>query len=204
MEKRNARNELVPTWMIEISYRTWTESYGSTLAYMASWLWSPHIATDHDQRMKKCRELQMRGNSLDDKKLLMLFENFVSGVCGFHKFTGSGQDGKYNEKGGRITFFTPDAAQKAVESSGVEFCGSSLNVAPARAYAGGDHRMSSFPAVRAKMFWPRGHSKGLAVVRCEMNDIDLVISDCSDILIGGRLLHCEISSKCMNSVIIKV
>ncbi|KAL6999400.1 hypothetical protein U1Q18_000561, partial [Sarracenia purpurea var. burkii] len=74
MEKRNARNELVPTWMIEISYKTWTESYGSTLAYMASWLWSLHIATDHDQRVKKCRKLQMRViagfSSADSKEIL--------------------------------------------------------------------------------------------------------------------------------------
>ncbi|KAL6955504.1 RNA helicase [Sarracenia purpurea var. burkii] len=113
-----------------------------------------HLELEH--RYSTLDVSHSKGNSLDDKKLLMLIENLVSGVCGFHKFTDSGRDGEYNEKWGRIAFLTPDAAQKAVELNGVEFCGSSLNVAPARAYAG-----------------------------------------------GGKLLHCEINSKCMNSVIIR-
>ncbi|KAL7199797.1 hypothetical protein ACSBR2_021990 [Camellia fascicularis] len=142
-------------------------------------------------------------NSFDDKELLMFFENFVSGVCGFHKFTLSGQDGEDNEKWGRITFFTPVAAQKAVELNGVEFCGSSLKVAPAWACVVGDHRMSSFPAVRAKVFWPRRRSKGFAIVKCERNDVDFIVSDCTNILIGGRLIYCEIDRKCMDSVVIR-
>ncbi|CAL5438598.1 unnamed protein product [Camellia sinensis] len=140
---------------------------------------------------------------LERDELLIFFENFVSGVCGFHKFTLSGQDGEDNEKWGRITFFTPVAAQKAVELNGVEFCGSSLKVAPAWACVVGDHRMSSFPAVRAKVFWPRRHSKGFAIVKCERNDVDFIVSDCTNILIGGRLIYCEIDRKCMDSVVIR-
>ena len=77
------------------------------------------------------------GNTLDVKELLMFFENFVPRVCGFHKFIGSGQDTEYNQKWVRITFLNPDAARKAVELNGIEFCGSSLKVAPAWAYVGG-------------------------------------------------------------------
>ncbi|KAL6959481.1 RNA helicase [Sarracenia purpurea var. burkii] len=193
MVEKRTLGEMLASW-----HPAW---HHSPVALFGAGVEIKHLELEH--RYSTLDVSHSKGNSIDDKKILMLFENIVSGVCGFHKFTGSGRDGEYNEKWGRITFLTPDAAQKAVELNGVEFCGSSLNVAPARAYAGGDHRMSSFPPVRAKMFWPCRHSKSLGVVRCEKNDIDLIISDCSDILIGGRLLHCEISSKCMNSVIIR-
>ncbi|CAL5358298.1 unnamed protein product [Camellia sinensis] len=156
-----------------------------------------------EQRYLTVDVFHSKVNSFDDKELLIFFENFVSGVCGFHKFTLSGQDGEDNEKWGRITFFTPVAAQKAVELNGVEFCGSSLKVAPAWACVVGDHRMSSFPAVRAKVFWPRRHSKGFAIVKCERNDVDFIVSDCTNILIGGRLIYCEIDRKCMDSVVIR-
>ncbi|KAF5936912.1 hypothetical protein HYC85_024418 [Camellia sinensis] len=63
--------------------------------------------------------------------------------------------------------------------------------------------MSSFPAVRAKVFWPRRHSKGFAIVKCERNDVDFIVSDCTNILIGGRLIYCEIDRKCMDSVVIR-
>ncbi|PSS29226.1 ATP-dependent RNA helicase [Actinidia chinensis var. chinensis] len=156
-----------------------------------------------EQRCLTVDVFHSRGNTIDDKELLMFFENFVPGVCGFHKFIGSGQDGEYNQKWGRITFLTPDAARKAVELNGIEFCGSSLKVTPARAYVGGDHRVSSFPAVRAKVFWPRRYSKGFAVVKCGRNDVGFIIRDCSNILIGGRLLHCEASRKCEDAVVIR-
>ncbi|CAL5358288.1 unnamed protein product [Camellia sinensis] len=78
-----------------------------------------------------------------------------------------------------------------------------LMVAPAWACVVGDHRMSSFPAVRAKVFWPRRHSKGFAIVKCERNDVDFIVSDCTNILIGGRLIYCEIDRKCMDSVVIR-
>ncbi|KAL7199779.1 hypothetical protein ACSBR2_021975 [Camellia fascicularis] len=156
-----------------------------------------------EQRYLTVDVFHSKVNSFDDKELLIFFENFVSGVCGFHKFTLSGQDGEDNEKWGRITFFTPVAAQKAVELNGVEFCGSSLKVAPSWACVVGDHRMSSFPAVRAKVFWPRRHSKGFAIVKCERNDVDFIVSDCTNILIGGRLIYCEIDRKCMDSVVIR-
>ncbi|KAA8545630.1 hypothetical protein F0562_020414 [Nyssa sinensis] len=142
-------------------------------------------------------------SSLDDKELLIFFDNFVSGVSGFHKFSSTGKDGGDTEKWGRIMFVTPDAAEKAVELNGVEFCGSLLKVSPARASMGGDHRMSSFPAVRAKVFWPRRHSKGFAVVRCERNDVHFIVEDCSNVLIGDRLVKCEISTKSSDCVVIR-
>ncbi|XAR49478.1 RNA helicase [Bertholletia excelsa] len=153
-----------------------------------------------EQRCLTVNVFHSKVNSFDDKELLMFLENFVSGVCGFHKYIGSGQDAEDNEKWGRITFLSPDAAQNAVGLNNVEFFGSLLKVVPAQA---SDHRMASLPAVRAQVFWPRRESKGYAVVKCERNEARHIVSDCSYIQIRGMPLRCEISRKHGDSLYIK-
>ncbi|KAJ4967587.1 hypothetical protein NE237_019436 [Protea cynaroides] len=134
--------------------------------------------------------------TLDDKELLMTFENCVSNICSFHKYVGIGQDGEDSEKWGRITFLTPEAAEKAVvELDGSKFRGSPLKVSPSCVSFGGDQRLFSFPAVKAKVFWPRRYSKGFSIIKCERQNVDSVIDDCSNLLIEGRFVRCERSTK---------
>ncbi|XP_043708629.1 ATP-dependent RNA helicase DEAH11, chloroplastic-like [Telopea speciosissima] len=138
--------------------------------------------------------------TLDDKELLMTLEKSASGICNFHRYACIGQDGEDSEKWGKITFLTPEAAEKAVvELDGFEFRGSPLNLSPS--CIGGDQKMFSFPAVKAKVFWPRRYSKGVAIIRCARQDVDSIIDDCSSLLIGGRFVFCERSNKNMDSIV---
>ncbi|XP_044469788.1 ATP-dependent RNA helicase DEAH12, chloroplastic-like [Mangifera indica] len=141
-------------------------------------------------------------NILGDKELLMFLEKKSSGsICAVHKFTGAGQDSDDNEKWGSVTFLTPDAARKAAELNEVEFGGSLLKVLPSRAAFGFD-KTHSFPAVRARVSWPRRHSKGVAIAKCNFREAELLINDLSNLTIGGRFIRCEVSRKCMDSVVI--
>ncbi|XP_010254674.1 PREDICTED: ATP-dependent RNA helicase DEAH11, chloroplastic-like [Nelumbo nucifera] len=160
----------------------------------------------HLELEKRCLTVDVYhsdASAINDKELLMFLEDHVSGISGYHKYAGIGQEGEGTEKWGRITFLTPEDAEKAVaELSGVEYCGSLLKISPSRTSFAVDHRMFSFPAVRAKIFWPRRYSRGFAVVRCAKQDVDFIVDDCSDLLIGGRYVHCEISNKYMDCVVI--
>ncbi|XP_043712834.1 ATP-dependent RNA helicase DEAH12, chloroplastic-like [Telopea speciosissima] len=140
--------------------------------------------------------------TLDDKELLITFENCASGICGFQKYTCIGQDSENREKWGRITFLTPEAAEKAAaELDNFEFNGNVLKVSPSWVSFGGDVKMHSFPAVKAKVSWPRRYSKGCAIIKCAEQDLDSIIDDCSNLLIGGRLVRCELGKKYMDSVV---
>ncbi|KAJ0039831.1 hypothetical protein Pint_27628 [Pistacia integerrima] len=141
-------------------------------------------------------------NILDDKELLMFLEKNSSGsICAVHKFAGTGQESDDNEKWGRVMFLTPDAARKAAELNEVEFGGSLLKVLPSRTTFGVD-KTYSFPAVRARVSWPRRHSKGVAIAKCNFHDVELLINDLANLTIGGRFIRCEVSRKCMDSVVI--
>eukprot|EP00257_Ricinus_communis_P018271 XP_015576939.1 ATP-dependent RNA helicase DEAH12, chloroplastic [Ricinus communis] len=140
-------------------------------------------------------------SSLNDKVILTFFEKSVSGVCGVHKFAGSRLDADHVEKWGRLTFLTPEAARKALEFNGFNLSGSILKLSPASAASG--HKVSSFAAVKAKVTWPRRYSKGYAIVRCERNEAAFVVQDCFNLLIGGRLVYCELSTKDIDCIVIK-
>ncbi|KAF5960411.1 hypothetical protein HYC85_001620 [Camellia sinensis] len=141
-------------------------------------------------------------NAVDDKELLTFLERSSSGsICAVQKFTGSGQDSDEKEKWGRITFLTPDAAKKAAELNPVEFNGASLKIIPSRSF-GGDHKMHSFAAVRAKVYWPRRCSKGFAFVKCDRQDIDYVVNDFSNLVIGGKYVRCAASMKSADSIML--
>lgn len=141
-------------------------------------------------------------NILDDKELLMFLEKNASGsICSIHKFA-VGQDSDEKDKWGRVTFLTPDTAGKATELNGVEYNGSLLKVVPSRATLGGDNKMYTFPAVKAKVYWPRRLSKGFAVVKCDATDVEFLVKDFFDLAIGGRYVRCEIGRRSMDAVVI--
>lgn len=141
-------------------------------------------------------------SALDDKELLVFLESFTaSHICAITKFLGPALDNE-EDKWGRVTFLTPDAAEKAVGLNQFDFCGGLLKVLPCRSIFGGDHRMVSFPSLTAKISWPRRYSKGVAVVKCYPNDVAFILNDFSSLIIGGRLVWCEASTKFMDSVVL--
>ncbi|KAL0342946.1 UNVERIFIED_CONTAM: ATP-dependent RNA helicase DEAH12, chloroplastic [Sesamum angustifolium] len=142
-------------------------------------------------------------NELDDKELLVFLEKFtLAPICAFIKFSGFNLDNEEKGKWGRVTFLTPDAAKKAVALDQVEFCCGLLKVVPSRNICSGDHKMMSFPSLRAKILWPRRYSKGVAIVKCDPKDVPFVVNDFSDLVIGGRLVWCQASTKFTDSVVI--
>ncbi|XAR73444.1 RNA helicase [Bertholletia excelsa] len=142
-------------------------------------------------------------NTIDDKELLKFLEINVAGnICAVHKFTGIGQDSDEKEKWGRITFLSPDAAKKAAELNPVDYNGGLLKIIPSRNVFGGDHKIFSSAAVRAKVYWPRRSSKGFAIVKCERHDVDIMVQDFSNLVIGGKHIRCEPSVKSPDSVVI--
>ncbi|KAJ4848948.1 hypothetical protein Tsubulata_034184 [Turnera subulata] len=141
-------------------------------------------------------------SGVDDKDLLAFFEKHVSGVCAFHKVMGSGLDGDDTEKWGRVTFLTPEMARKSLDFNGFELSGSVLKLSPSVPYVGGAQK-SSFAPVKAKVIWPRRYSKGFAIVKCEKNDVEFVVGDCVNLLVGGRFIHCERSMRDVDSVVIR-
>ncbi|KAK4417107.1 ATP-dependent RNA helicase DEAH11, chloroplastic [Sesamum alatum] len=142
-------------------------------------------------------------NVLDDKELLVFLEKFTSApICAFSKFLGFNLDNEEKGKWGRVTFLTPDAAKMAVALDQFEFCGGSLKVVPSRNICSGDHKMMSFPSLRAKILWPRRYSKGVGIVKCDPKDVAFIVNDFSNLVIGGRLIWCEPSAKFTDSVVI--
>ncbi|CDP01520.1 unnamed protein product [Coffea canephora] len=141
-------------------------------------------------------------NCVNDKELLMFLEKSTSGtICAVHKFSAVGQESEEQEKWGRITFLSPDTAKRATQLNLVELCGGLLKVIPSRSTHGSDKKLP-FPDLRAKVCWPRRYSKGIAIVKCEQEDIEALVNDFSDIIIGGRYARCEPSAKYMDSVVI--
>lgn len=138
-------------------------------------------------------------DAISDKELIMFLEKFASGsICAIHKFTGVGQDSAEKGKWGRITFLTPDAAKKAAELNEVEFNGSLVKVVPSQTSFGGD----SFPAVKAKVCWPRRPSNGFVIVKCEAHDVGFLLRDFYNLVIGGKYVRCKASNKSTDGVVV--
>ncbi|KAI5403387.1 hypothetical protein KIW84_050818 [Lathyrus oleraceus] len=72
-------------------------------------------------------------------------------IYAVYKFQGMGKDPPDREKWGKITFLCPDAAKRAVELDGDEFCGSNLKILPSQSAMGGD-KTFLFPKVKARIF----------------------------------------------------
>ncbi|XP_052195385.1 ATP-dependent RNA helicase DEAH11, chloroplastic-like [Diospyros lotus] len=160
----------------------------------------------HLELEKRCLTVDVfysDANAVDDKELLTFLEKSASGsICGVHKFTSTGQDSDEKEKWGKVTFLSPDAAEKAAELNLVEYNGALLKIIPSQSTFGGDHKMFSFAAVRAKVYWPRRYSKGRAFVKCDRQDVNSIVDDFSNLVIGGNYVRCEASMKYMDSVMI--
>ncbi|KAL6225136.1 hypothetical protein ACLB2K_003988 [Fragaria x ananassa] len=140
-------------------------------------------------------------DGMDDKELLCELEESASGsICGHHKLLSTGQESVDKGKGARLTFLTPDEAQKAVELNESEFKGSILKVVPSQ--VGGDHKVFPLLAVRATVLWPRRQSNGFAIVKCDMDDIGFMLDDFTNLVIGGRSIRCELSKRYMDSLVI--
>ncbi|KAI3908229.1 hypothetical protein MKW98_029530 [Papaver atlanticum] len=150
-------------------------------------------------------------SALDDKELLMMFEERVCSISGFHKggcsnyiYNGvnKGQGREDSDRWGRITFLSPESAEKAVaELNGAEFGGSPLKVLPSYTKMWSDHRTIPDSGITAKISWPRKYSKGIAIVTCEQEDAQSIIDDCSNLQIGRNYVACDLRSA--NSVAIK-
>jgi len=130
---------------------------------------------------------------LNDKELLIMVEQYAPGVASFFKISGTGLEGADTNKWGRITFHSPESAENAVAKlNEVEFYGSFLKVLPVRA---GDHKTLPCSAVRAKVCWPRRHSKGVALIQCAEEDAESIVRECFALAIGGKYVNCEVSLK---------
>ncbi|CAM8936323.1 unnamed protein product [Rhodiola kirilowii] len=143
----------------------------------------------------------LNSNNISDKELLVFFERFTSGViCAIHKH--AGQDNERSGHWGRITLLSPDAVEKALELSGVEYAGALLKVDPSHKAFGGDNKMFSFPSVRARIQWPRRESKGVAIVKYDVQDAMSIIDGFYNLVIGGKPVRYYPSRKYVNSILI--
>ncbi|KAI5403386.1 hypothetical protein KIW84_050817 [Lathyrus oleraceus] len=93
-------------------------------------------------------------------------------ICFVYKFQGMGKDPPDREKWDKITFLSPDAAKRAVELDGDEFCGSNLKILPSQSAMGGD-KTFLFPEVKARIFWRRRLNRGFGIVICDKNDVNI-------------------------------
>ncbi|KAJ6792981.1 ATP-dependent RNA helicase DEAH12, chloroplastic-like [Iris pallida] len=137
---------------------------------------------------------------LNEKELLRMVEQHAPGIAGFSKHSVIGQEGPEPNKVGKITFLSPESAENAVAKlNGVEFHGSLLKVLPVRS---GNQKILPPSAVRAKVFWPRRRSKGVAFVRCAEEDAEFIVQDCFALVLGGRYANCKVSSSSRNWIFV--
>ncbi|KAK9749633.1 hypothetical protein RND81_02G139900 [Saponaria officinalis] len=139
--------------------------------------------------------------AVDDKELMMFIESQASGICSVHKSGSHVLEIEDPEKWGSITFLNPDAAIKAADLNNVEFEGYKLRVNLSRATYG-INRAFSFPVVRAKLFWPRRLSKGFGILKCDIHDVEFLVQDLSNLLIGKRYIRCEAGKRTPDSIVI--
>ncbi|GJR82704.1 ATP-dependent RNA helicase DEAH11, chloroplastic-like protein [Tanacetum coccineum] len=117
----------------------------------------------------------------------------------FTRLNGTGQD---NEKWGRVTFLSPETAEKATKLTPIEFKGLSLKIVPSRSTFGGDNKFLSFPAVKAKVSWPRRRTRGFAFVTCNPDDVSALLEDLSNVRIRDNFISCRPSLKSTDSVML--
>ncbi|KAI4325978.1 hypothetical protein MLD38_031337 [Melastoma candidum] len=141
--------------------------------------------------------------ALDDNELLVFLEgNTYGNIVAVQKYPPNRQEGDYPDRWARVTFLSPDAAKQAFELNGVEFSGGILTILPSRLTLGSDNRMFSFPAVRAKVSWPRRISKGYGILKCDRRDLCGMLNDLSNLIIGGKFIRCEVSNRCCENLLI--
>ncbi|GKE85187.1 ATP-dependent RNA helicase DEAH11, chloroplastic, partial [Tanacetum coccineum] len=157
----------------------------------------------HLELEKKCLtvDIFLHGpNDVEEKELLCFLEKHTSGhICAVHRLNGTGQD---NEKWGRVTFLSPETAEKATKLTPIEFKGLSLKIVPSRSTFGGDNKFLSFPAVKVKVLWPRRRTRGFAFVKCNPDDVSAILEDLSNVRIRDNLIRCRPSLKSTDSVML--
>ncbi|XP_010926340.1 ATP-dependent RNA helicase DEAH12, chloroplastic [Elaeis guineensis] len=137
-------------------------------------------------------------HAVDDKEVLLMVDQCVSGIANYHKYAGNGPEG--TDKWGKITFLSPAAAENAVAKlNEVEFHGSLLKALPVRAV---DNKLLPFSAVRARVCWPRRPSKGAALITCAGGEAEFIVRDCFALVVGGRYVNCQVSTKYKNCVFV--
>ncbi|KAJ0984575.1 hypothetical protein J5N97_002931 [Dioscorea zingiberensis] len=108
--------------------------------------------------------------------------------------------GKTWVSGARSSSSTPEAAGNAVAKlNELELRGSMLKVVPAST---DEQFILPFPAVKVRLSWPRRPSKGVALVRCAEENANFIINDCSGLEIGGKFIHCDLSTKHKNCIFV--
>ncbi|XP_062189516.1 ATP-dependent RNA helicase DEAH11, chloroplastic-like isoform X2 [Phragmites australis] len=144
--------------------------------------------------------MHQNARQLYEKELICLVDTLVSGIASFHYLLGNIQAVSDEVKWAKFTFLKPEKAEDAVSKlNGMEFHGSSLKVVPICPY---DNRGLPFPAVRAKVSWPRRPSRGIALVTCARGEAEFVVKDCFALGVGGRYVNCEVSKKYENCVFV--
>ncbi|MCD9559896.1 hypothetical protein HAX54_018224 [Datura stramonium] len=138
--------------------------------------------------------------AVDDKELLMFLERNTSGdICAVIKSPGTGHDNE--NRWGRVTFLSPDAAKQAILLGEVEFSGGFLKVVPSRSVFCNDQKQFS-SVLRARVNWPRRCSNGVGIVKCEPNDVSFMVNDFSHVMIGGIFIRSKPSNKYSDSIVI--
>ena len=136
---------------------------------------------------------------IDEKELIRLVDDHVPSIANFYIF-GSFQATSNEMKWGKFTFLKPENAEDAISKlNGIEFHGSLLKVVPVCSYK---NPGLSFPAVKAKVSWPRKPSRGHALVTCASGEAEFVVKDCFALGVGWRYLNCEVSKKYENCVFV--
>ncbi|XP_047952833.1 ATP-dependent RNA helicase DEAH12, chloroplastic-like [Salvia hispanica] len=158
----------------------------------------------HLELEKRCLSVDIyhsNASTLDQKELLLFLESFTSGfVCSVSRLLVSGPENEEKDKWGRVTFLTPDAAEKAAVLNEIEFSGGLLKIIPSMKNHDSDLRMMSSNRIKAKISWPRRRSKGIAFVKCNPDDVDAMVNDLSNLVIGDRFVWCRPSDKFPDSI----
>lgn len=136
---------------------------------------------------------------IHDKELLRKVKEFAPGVANFYKCAGTSQEGTELNKWGKITFLSPELAENALaELNKIELYGSLLKVVPLSR----DNQKRTQSVIKARVCWPRRRSKGVALLKCLEEDVEQIVRDCSELMIGGQPVLCESSQKSKDGVFI--
>ncbi|PHU16776.1 hypothetical protein BC332_12471 [Capsicum chinense] len=139
--------------------------------------------------------------AVDDKELLMFLERSTSGdICAVYKSSGTGHDNEEN-RWGRVTFLSPDAAKRAMLLTHVECSGGFLKVVSSNSVSGNDQKQFS-SILRARVNWPRRCSNGVAIVKCELNDVSSMVNDFYGVVIAGNAIRSKPSNRYADSIVI--
>lgn len=138
---------------------------------------------------------------IEDRELLKIFDRCADGVAGFRRelFPVSKR-----EKWGVVTFCSVKGAAEAVSLlNGVKVGKLSMVVRPLFTANPSSKCRTYFPAVKATLTWPRRQLKGCALVRCAMEDRDVIIRLCCGMLINGSSISCRHDRAQQNRIFIQ-